>query len=69
MALYINIYRTNAAWANMKAGDLFVHEKTLPDSMEKAICDVLDNPEEYEYTIVEKDGSFRKINLLMEVQL
>lgn len=70
MALYINIYRTKSVWANMKAGDFFVHEKTLPHTMEIALRDIRDNPEEYEYTIIESDdGIFTKINLLTEVEV
>lgn len=67
MALYINIYRTNGDWAQMKSGDLFVHEESLPTSLHEATTRAMDNPEEYEYTIEEKDGVFTKINLLTEV--
>lgn len=52
----------------MKAGDLFVHEENLPTSLELARLRVRDNPDEYEYTIIEHDdGSFSKLNLLTEV--
>lgn len=70
MALYINIYRTKGSWAHMKAGDLFVHEENLPTSLELARLRVTDNPDEYEYTIIEHgDGMFSKLNLLTEVEI
>lgn len=69
MALYINIYRTNGNWAHMKSGDLFVHEETLPETYSQALHAAKGDPEEYEYTIEEKDGVFTKINLLAEVEV